>query len=64
MDEVNLGSHEDELVETAIFEVNFSKPTKGVDMKKPRFLTDFANGRLLGRLARLDVALGDGPAIL
>lgn len=63
MDEVNLGSHKDEFVEAAIFEVDFSKPTEGVDMEKPRFLADFADGCLLGRFAGFNVALGDGPAV-
>ena len=63
MDEVNLGGHEDELVEAAIFEVDFSKPAEGVDMEKPRFLSDFTDGSLLGSLTRLDVTLRNGPAV-
>ncbi len=64
MDEVNLGSHEDEFVEAAIFEVNFSKPAQCVDMEKPGFFSDFANSGLLGCFSRFNVTLWDGPAIL
>ena len=63
MDEVNLSGHEDEFVEAAVFEVDFSKPAQGVDMEKPRFFADFADGGLFGGFAGLNVALGDGPAV-
>ena len=33
-------------------------------MEKPRFFADLADSGLLGHLAWLNVALGDGPAIL
>lgn len=58
-----MSGHEDELVEAAVFEVDFSKPTQGVDMEKPRFFADFADGGLFGGFAGLNVALGDGPAV-
>ena len=64
MDEVDLGRHQDKFVEAAIFEVDFSKPTQGIDMEKPRFFTDFADGGLFSGFARFDVALRNGPAIL
>ena len=64
MDKVDLGSHVDELVEAAIFELDFAEPTKGVDVEESGFFTDFTDGGLLGGLTRLNVAFGDGPAIL
>ncbi len=64
MDEINLRCHEDELVETAVFEVNLAEPTEDVDVVKPGFLANLADGGLLGGLAWLDVSFGDSPAIL
>ena len=64
MDEVNLRGHEDKFVETAVFEVNFSKPAQCVDMEKSGFFSDFANSSLFGSFARFDVAFGDGPTVL
>ena len=63
MDEVDLGGHEDEFVETAVFEVDFSKPTQGVDMEKPRFFADFANGGLFRGFAGLNVAFRNRPTV-
>ena len=63
MDEIDLGGHEDEFVEAAVFEVDFSKPAQGVDMEKPRFFADFTDGGLFGGFAGLDVTFGDGPAV-
>ena len=64
MDEVDLGGHENKFVEAAVFEVDFSKPTQGVDMEKPRFFADFADGGLFGCFAGFDVAFRNRPAIL
>lgn len=58
-----MSGHEDEFVEAAVFEVDFSKPAQGVDMEKPRFFADFADGGLFGGFAGFDVALGDRPAV-
>lgn len=58
-----MGGHEDELVEAAVFEVDFAKPAERVDVEKSRFFADFADGGLFGGFPRFDVALGDGPAV-
>ena len=63
MDEVDLGGHEDELVEAAVFEVDFAEPAEGVDVEKAGFFADFADGGLFGGFAGFDVAFGDGPAV-
>ena len=64
MDEVNLSGHEDELVHTAVFKVDFSKPTQCIDMEKSGFFADFADGGLFSGFAWFDVAFRDSPAVL
>ena len=64
MNEIDLGSHEDEFVEAAIFEVDFSKPAQSVDMEKPRFLSDFANSSLFGGFAWLNMTFRNSPTVL
>lgn len=44
--------------------MNFAEPSENRDMIEAGFFANLANGGLLGGLARLNVALGDGPAIL
>ena len=63
MDEVNLGRHEDEFVEPAILEVDFSKPTEDVDMEKTRFFSDFSDSGLFGGFSGFDVSLRNRPAV-
>lgn len=63
-DEVNLGSHEDELVDTAILEMDFAQPSQNLDVEEARFLADLADRSLFRGLAGLDVALRNGPATL
>ncbi len=63
MDEVDLGGHQDELIEATVFEVDFSKPTQCIDMEKTRFLADFADGGLFGGFAGFDMTFGDSPAV-
>ena len=59
-----MSRHQDEFVEAAIFEVDFSKPTEDIDMEKTRFFSDFSDCGLFGGFSGFDMALGDGPTIL
>ena len=63
MDEVDLGCHQDEFVEAAIFEMDFSEPAEDGDMIETGFFADFANCGLFGVFAGFDMTLRDCPAV-
>ena len=54
----------DELIGAAVLEVDFAEPAERGDLGEAGFFGNLADGRGLGGLAGLDVALGDGPAVL
>ena len=58
-----MGGHEDEFVETAVFEVDFAEPREDFDVEKTGFFADFADGGLFGVFAWFDVTLGDSPTV-
>ena len=53
---------EDELINAPILEVDFAEPSQDLDVEEAGFFADFANGRLFGVLAGLDVTLRNSPS--
>lgn len=62
--QVNLRSHQYQLIHPAILEMDFAKPGQDLDMEESGFFANLPNRSLLRSLARLDVALGNRPATL
>lgn len=63
LDEIDLGGHEDEFVEAAVFEMDFAEPGENREVAQAGLLLDFAASGHFGGFAGLDVAFGDGPAL-
>lgn len=59
---IDLGGHQDKLVDTAILEVDFAQPSEDLDVEEAGFFANLADGGLAGSFTELDVPLGNSPA--
>lgn len=60
--QINLGSHQYQLIHATIFKVNLTQPSEDGNIAKASLLFDLAARGDFGGFAGLDMTLGNGPA--